>query len=153
MLDAAHPIARLLKEDPRYSFEAYVLVFESLNYAHKVLGLGMERPPAEETEEEDESDESSESGEKSGAERHLTGQQLCEAVRQYALDQYGYMAQCVLKSWGITATSDFGEIVFNLIRIGQMRKTADDRREHFDNLFDFDEAFRENFKITLPETT
>jgi len=148
MLDAAHPIARLLKEDPRYSFEAYVLVFESLNYAHKVLGLGMEQP-AEESEEEDESDE----GERSAAERHLTGQQLCEAVRQYAVEQYGYMAQCVLKSWGITSTGDFGEIVFNLIRIGQMRKTSEDRREHFDNVFDFDEAFRESFKITLPETT
>src|SRR5215213_3838432 len=148
MLDASHPIARLLKEDPRYAFEAYVLVFESLNFAHKVLGLGVQRP-AGEGEAEDESDE----GEQSSNERHLTGQQLCEAVRQYAVDQYGYMAQCVLKSWGITSTSDFGEIVFNLIRIGQMRKTADDRREHFDNVFDFDEAFRESFKITLPEPT
>ena len=148
MLDAAHPIARLLKEDPRYSFEAYVLVFESLNYAHKVLGLGTAQP-TEEEEEEEESDET----EKTGSERHLTGQQLCEAVRQYALEQYGYMAQCVLKSWGLTSTSDFGEIVFNLIRIGQMRKTAEDRRDHFDNVYDFDEAFRENFKIEVPEST
>ena len=148
MLDAAHPIARLLKEDPRYTFEAYVLVFESLNYAHKVLGLGIGQP-ADDAEE----DEPPEEGEPSGAERHLTGQQLCEAVRQYAVEQYGYMAQCVLKSWGITSTSDVGEIVFNLIRIGQMRKTPDDRREHFDNVFDFDEALRENFKITLPDAT
>ena len=150
MLDAAHPIARLLKEDPRYSFEAYVLVFESLNYAHKVLGLGLQPPTDEEDEEEG---EESEEGERAGPERHLTGQQLCEAVRQYALEQYGYMAQCVLKSWGLTETGDFGEIVFNLIRIGQMRKTAEDRREHFDNVFDFNEAFRENFKIELPEST
>ena len=147
MLDPNHPIAKLLKEDRRYKIDAYAFVFEALNYAHKVLKLG--GVPIEEPEEE-ESSESGEPGPKE-AERHLSGQQLCEAIRLYALEQYGYMAPCVLKSWGVNATSDFGEIVFNLIRIGQMRKTKDDLREDFDNVFDFETGFRENFKITLPE--
>jgi uncharacterized repeat protein (TIGR04138 family) len=137
MVESTHPIALLLKEDRRYKFEAYALVFESLNYAHKELGMGSD-PPAV-TEEED-----------TQAERHLTGQQLCEAIRRYALEQYGLMAETVLKNWGITSTSDFGEIVFNLIRIGQMRKTPSDKREDFDNVYDFRDGFAKEFRITLP---
>jgi len=148
MLDPSHPIAKLLKDDRRYKIDAYAFVFEALNYAHTQLGMGVEKP----AESEEEAPEEPEEGASKEAERHLTGQQLCEAIRQYALEQYGFMAQCVLNSWGVKTTSDFGEIVFNLIGIGQMRKTADDRREDFDNVFDFDTGFRESFKITLPES-
>ena len=144
MLDPSHPIATLLKNVRRYKIDAYAFVFEALNYAHTQLGMGTERP----VETEDEPEE----GSKSESERHLTGQQLCEAIRQYALEQYGYMAKCVLNSWGVTKTGDFGEIVFNLIGIGQMRKTSDDRREDFNNVFDFETGLRESFKITLPES-
>lgn len=137
MADSAHPITKLLQEDRRYKFEAYALVFEALNYAHKELGMG---GPAET---------------KKGAadeqtERHLTGQQLCEAIRQYALEQYGLMAETVLKNWGVTSTSDFGEIVFNLIRVGQMRKTPHDKREDFNDVYDFNRQFRHDFRITVP---
>ena len=148
MLDPAHPIAKLLKEDRRYKIDAYAFVFEALNFAHKELGMGA--PRAAEAEAEEEEPEETESPQ-SESERHLTGQQLCEAVRLYALEQYGYMAQCVLESWGVKATGDIGEIVFNLIRIGQMRKTKDDLREDFDDVFDFDTGFKQSFKITLPE--
>jgi uncharacterized repeat protein (TIGR04138 family) len=83
-------------------------------------------------------------------ERHVTGQELCEAIRRYALEQYGYMAKTVLNSWGLRNTSDFGEIVFNLIRVGQMRKTPSDTRVDFDNIYDFDTALKQDFKITPP---
>lgn len=145
MLDPSHPIAKLLKEDRRYKIDAYAFVFEALNFAHTQLGMGTERAPEAEEEEPEEPSPKE-------AERHLTGQQLCEAIRQYALEQYGYMAQCVLNSWGVKSTSDFGEIVFNLISIGQMRKTSDDRREDFNNVFDFETGLRQSFKITLPES-
>ena len=87
------------------------------------------------------------------AERHVTGQELCEAIRRYALEQYGYMAKTVLNSWGLHSTSDFGEIVFNLIRVGQMRKTPSDTRVDFDNVYDFDTALKQDFKITPPGRT
>jgi uncharacterized repeat protein (TIGR04138 family) len=144
MTDPAHPIVKLLKKDRRYKFDAYVFVFEALNYAQKVLGLGAENPS-----EEEEEGESSASEKR--AERHLTGQQLCEAIRLYALEQYGYMAKCVLNSWGVSRTSDFGNIVFNLIDIKQMKKTRHDRREDFDDVFDFEEGLLQDFKITLPQ--
>lgn len=47
--------------------------------------------------------------------------------------------------------SRFGEIVFNLIRIGQMRKTPSDTQIDFENVYDFDIAFKQQFKITPPE--
>lgn len=149
MLDPTSPIGQLLKDDPRYSLGAYLFVFEALRYAQEEMGLGVEIPS--EVTEEDEPEESS-SGESSGPQpRHLTGQQLCEAMRQYALEQYGYMAKCVFNQWGVESTSDFGEIVFNLIRVGEMRKTPQDRREDFNDVFDFDEGLTKRFEIELPE--
>ena len=91
------------------------------------------------------------SAEEAGAERHVTGQQLCEAIRRYALDQYGYMARPVLSSWGINAPGDFGEIVYNLINSGLMKKSSGDRREDFNDVYDFEEAFQRTFEITLPD--
>ena len=61
------------------------------------------------------------------------------------------MAKTVLNSWGIRGTADFGEIVFNLIRIGQMRKTPSDARVDFENIYDFDVAFKQQFKIGPPK--
>ena len=149
MLDPAHPIARLLRKDRRYKFDAYAFVVEAMNYAHETLGMGAEQP----SDEEDEDAEAAEarSGGTQRPERHLTGQQLCEAMRLFALEQYGYLAKCVLNSWGIHATRDFGEIVFNLIEIGQFKKTKQDRREDFDDVFDFDASLQQGFKISLPE--
>jgi len=137
MLDPGHPIAKLLQEDRRYPLEAYVFIFEALNYAQNVLNMGAESPS------EPIADDALPS-----AERHVSGRELCEAIRRYALHQYGYMAKTVLNQWGIYGTGDFGEIVFNLIRAGQMRKTPSDARVDFDNLYDFDAAFKENFRIT-----
>jgi uncharacterized repeat protein (TIGR04138 family) len=153
MLDPAHPIARLLRRDRRYKLEAYAFLFDALEFAHNHMGLGKETH-AEEVEaahpeaEEAEPEPADEGG--SRPERHVTGQELCEAARRYALEQYGLMAKCVLNSWGIRQTGDFGEIVYNLIKIGRMRKTKNDRREDFDNVYDFDQALTQEFRITLP---
>jgi len=158
MADPTNEIVELLREDKRYKFAAYAFVFEALSYAHTVLGMGEPAAASEDDDvkrEEGVKREKGVKGEKSdeeaAAERHLTGQQLCEAIRRYALEQYGYMAKCVLNSWGIQKTGDFGEIVFSLIRIGHMRKTDTDRREDFDDVFDFDTALQQGFQITPPE--
>ncbi len=136
MLDPSHSIAELLSQDDRYKFDAYVFVFEALSYAQNVLEMGQESVSESRGEEDPE-----------GPQRHVTGQELCQALRRYALQQYGYLAKAVLNSWGIRTTGDFGEIVFNLIRIGHMRKTPTDRREDFEDVYDFDTAFCREFKI------
>jgi uncharacterized repeat protein (TIGR04138 family) len=146
MSDPTNEIVELLREDKRYKFAAYAFVFEALSYAHSVLGMG-EAAAAQEGEDV----KGEKSDEEAAAERHLTGQQLCEAIRRYALEQYGYMAKCVLNSWGLQKTGDFGDIVFNLIRIGHMRKTDTDRREDFDDVFDFETALQQGFQITEPD--
>ena len=79
--------------------------------------------------------------------RHISGQQLCQAMRIYAHEQYGLLAKNVLNHWGIETTGDFGEIVFNLIEIGEMRKTPYDRREDFNDVFDFRQGFEHSFEI------
>lgn len=142
MLDPTHPIAQLLSDDRRYKLEAYAFVFEALTYAQNELGMG--KPQTDDPDEE--------AAEVDEDERHLTGQQLCEAIRCFALDQYGYMAKCVLNSWGVTKTRDFGEIVFNLIGIGQMRKRPEDKVEDFDDVFDFDSDLQGAFEITMPSS-
>ncbi len=138
-------ITELLQQDRRYKVEAYAFVFEALKYGHEVLGLGKVRAKAEAATASEPS-----SSEKESSERHLTGQELCESIRQYALEQYGYMARSVLESWGVRKTGDFGEIVFNLIKVGEMRKTKDDRLEDFEDVFDFENGLCNSFEIKAP---
>jgi uncharacterized repeat protein (TIGR04138 family) len=155
-LDPAHPLSKLLQHDKRYKFEAYAFVFESLNFAQEKMGLGQEQATEEEEAETSSRREAEPpakrkeetGGKRKKTERHMTGQQLCEAIRQYALEQFGLMAKAVLNSWGVRNTGDIGNIVFNLIEIGQMRKTKQDSREDFDDVFDFDKALVREFKIT-----
>lgn len=131
MSEESHPIFKLLRDDPRYMLDAYQFIREALAFAQDVLRLGDEAEGAEE--------------------RHLTGQELSEAIRLYALEQFGFMAKVVLNSWGLHVTGDFGEVVYNLIGIGLMKKSESDRREDFDDVFDFDTAFQKEFQITPPE--
>lgn len=103
----------LVRSDARYPYEAYRFVFESLEHTVRMIG---ER-------------------------RHVSGRELLEGVRALALDQFGGLARMVLENWNIRKTDDFGEIVFNLVGAGLMGKTDTDRKEDFQDVFDFDEAF------------
>jgi uncharacterized repeat protein (TIGR04138 family) len=79
--------------------------------------------------------------------RHVSGQQLCEGLRNLALEKWGMMARTVLWRWNITSTLDFGRIVFALIDAGQMQKTDEDTLEDFKNVFDFKRAFESTYRI------
>ncbi|MEI6240981.1 MAG: Minf_1886 family protein [Planctomycetia bacterium] len=157
VVDPAHPLGQLLRRDPRYKLDAYLFVLESLSFAQESLGMG-EEPPLEDLEPaRGGGDAAAKPKARPGkprrkqAERHLTGQELCEAARQYALQQYGYLACTVLGTWGVRSTADIGEIVFNMIEIGQMRKTRKDKREDFHGVYDFDEAFCRNCSFVIPD--
>lgn len=141
-------LPELLRQDRRYRVEAYAFVFEALRYGQERLGLGQNHP-AKRTGKRPRNKPASDDA-PAETERHLTGQELCEAIRAFAIEQYGYMAKCVLNNWGVRETGDFGEIVYNLIRTGEMRKTDSDSREDFNNVYDFDEAFKNDFKIEVP---
>jgi uncharacterized repeat protein (TIGR04138 family) len=146
--ETSNPIFKLLKEDRRYHLEAYQFVREALSYAQDVMVK--EKTEDSSPERQDQKSPAAREDRPEG-ERHLSGQQLCEAIRRYALEQYGFMTRVVLKSWGVTSTSDFGEIVYNLIGIGFMKKSTTDRREDFNGVYDFDDAFQQNYQITMPD--
>jgi uncharacterized repeat protein (TIGR04138 family) len=73
--------------------------------------------------------------------RHVSGQQLCIGLRDFAIRQFGLLAPSVLRHWNIHRTDDFGRIVFAMIECGVMSKTADDTIEDFRGVYDFGEAF------------
>lgn len=178
--DTYSAFMQLLKEDTRYRMEAYQFVREALSFGQRFQdGDDLDDESAEDLElecyeddddlDEDDLDDDLDDGledeldddlddefedweaEEESEERHLTGQILCQAIRQYASQQYGLLAKVVLNSWGIHTTGDFGEIVYNLIGIGMMRKSRSDRREDFDDQYDFDEAFVKNFDFQFSE--
>ena len=72
---------------------------------------------------------------------HVSGQQLCWGLRNYAVQRYGVLACTVLAHWSITRTNDFGRIVFSMIESKLMTKTDDDDIRHFHNVYDFATAF------------
>jgi uncharacterized repeat protein (TIGR04138 family) len=136
------PLVKLVHEDRRYKLEAYQFVGAGLEYAQETLGMG--KPLAKPRRK------------KKGEEpkrpiHHVTGQELCLALKHLAHDQYGYMAKAVLGQWGIRSTSDFGEIVYNLIRIGKMSQSEGDRREDFNNVYEFEQALVKDYSIAKPQ--
>lgn len=130
-------LAGVLARDPRYTIHAYAFVFDALEFAKglkkRVPGLGRARPRS------------------SAAARHVSGRELCEGARRLALENYGLMALTVLNLWGITSTSDIGEMVYHLIAAGDLEKTASDSRADFEDVFDFEEAFRRGFVVPLDD--
>jgi uncharacterized repeat protein (TIGR04138 family) len=123
-------------KDPRYDKEAYLFVREALDFTQRTTGRDTR-----------------------GHARHVTGQELVEGIRGYALEQFGPMTITVLEQWGIRNCLDFGEIVFNMVDLGLLAKTDKDSRSDFEGGYDFEEAFRKPFlprnkqKATAPEAT
>jgi len=72
-----------------------------------------------------------------GPTRHVTGQQLCEGLRDYAHCRWGKMARTVLAKWNITGTLDFGRMVFTLVDAGLLKTTDGDTLDDFRDIYDF----------------
>ena len=125
-------------KDPRYARDAYLFLREALDHTQKVVVK-----PAREGRGSHEAKKAEEL-----PVRHVTGHQLLDGIRVYALEQFGPMVPTVFEEWGIRSCADFGEIVFNMVEIGLLAKTEKDSREDFKNGYSFDEAFRKPF---LPE--
>jgi uncharacterized repeat protein (TIGR04138 family) len=115
-------LALILAKDPRYQRDAYLFVKDALDHTQKIV--------VRETREQI---------------RHVSGQELLEGIRGYALAQFGPMADLVFEEWGVHRCEDFGEIVFNLVEIGLLGKTEQDSRADFQNGYTFHDAFRKPF--------
>lgn len=77
--------------------------------------------------------------------RHITGRELAIACRDLALDRYGVLARLVLNHWGVHSTADLGDIVFTLVELNLLISQPTDTRDDFLAVFDFDEAFEQNY--------
>lgn len=115
-------IQQILEQDPRYKAAAYDFVREGLDYTMQQL----EKP-------------------EQGPDRHVTGQELSQGLKEFALKQFGPMARTVLAHWGIRRTEDLGEIVFNLVEVELLGKTDDDNRNDFQDVYSFEEAFTQPY--------
>ena len=117
-------IDEMLEKDPRYGKGAYYFVRSALDYTLKDLKK---------------SEELNESN-------HVSGQQLLEGIRKFALEQFGPLAYTVFDYWGLRESQDFGNIVFNLIEIGVLGKNEQDNIADFSEGFDFKEALLKPFE-------
>ncbi len=129
-LEFSEIVGLICKEDTRFDRKAYAFVRQALD--HTVKELKRKSP------------------ERTGKSQHVTGAELLQGIRTYALDQYGPLTKTVLNKWGIARCPDFGDIVFNLIEYNVFSKTENDRREDFADLYDFDEAFVKPFAPVRP---
>lgn len=126
--DFSEVVGLILKEDPRYEKNAYVFLQKALNFTidkeRKRQGKVVSKT----------------------VKRHVSGQELLDGIREYALDQYGPMAYYILTDWGLSCCEDFGEMVFNLIEYGVFSKNDQDSKEDFASIYTFQEAFIKPFK-------
>ena len=107
--------------DNRYHPEAYEFVMEALSYSQKKF----KKP------------------------KHVTGIELLQGIKGLLLQKFGPMALSVLKYWGVKATDDFGNIVFNLVEHRILSKDAQDHYESFKNAYDFEEVFNKGYRKQL----
>jgi uncharacterized repeat protein (TIGR04138 family) len=77
--------------------------------------------------------------------RHVTGSELSWACRDFAVRQFGLLAEPVLDHWGIRRTDDFGRIVYNLVSVGLLSTQPGDRESDFAAVYNFSEAFGEPY--------
>ena len=115
-------VDKIIAQDPRFARDAYHFIRESLDFTQKLI-----------------------SKENRGAIRHVSGQELLDGLRQFALQQYGPMAVTVLEEWGVHNCRDFGDIVFNMVENSLLAKTEKDSRDDFQKGYDFTDAFRKPF--------
>jgi uncharacterized repeat protein (TIGR04138 family) len=108
---------RIRAREPRYHEGAYLFVLAALEYSQSRLA----------------------------DRRHISGAELAAAVRELAIARFGVTARLVLAHWGVTSTSDIGDIVFTLVDLGMLLSQPNDTREEFFGLFDFAEAFEREY--------
>jgi uncharacterized repeat protein (TIGR04138 family) len=118
-------LVKIQAKDPRYHREAYLFVREALDHTQKSVAKDQRKI------------------------RHVTGQELLDGIREFALQLYGPMTSTVLAEWGVHRCEDFGEIVFNMVEVGWLAKTSKDSRADFEGGYTFDDAFRKPF---LPQS-
>lgn len=122
--------SRAIERDVRYHPNAYQFVYAALRFTQQYLNRSVS--PGMENEE-----------------AHISGIELLDGIRAFALDQFGLMTRSVFLCWGIRSTDDFGQIVFELIDRGEMSKTDRDQLTDFFGVYDFADVFDRNYRVEV----
>ena len=129
----AEALDSIVASDPRYQREAYIFLRDALDFTTKQQKKA-----------------------KGTTVRHVSGPELLEGVRQYALKEFGPMVVTVFENWGIRSCEDIGHMVFNLIGAGIFGKTDQDSIEDFKAVYDFQDAFVKPYvpekKVEVPKS-
>src|SRR4051812_33037926 len=123
-------ILELIRDDPRFAYEAYLFVSDAVKFTQDRLG----RSP-----EDDDPD----------ADRHVSGAELLRGACELAVREIGMMAPGAFRQWGVRTTDDFGELVFRLIKVGELSQSDDDDPADFHDVFDLEKALAEGFELTI----
>ena len=118
-MDFEHALPAILEKEPSYAPVAYFFLKEALAFSVKHKA----------------------SLEASNAMSHVSGADLLEGFRLYALEKYGPLSYLVLTEWGLSECSDVGKMVFALVDAGVLSKQPTDSIEDFYAGYDFKEAF------------
>jgi len=114
-------VEHIFETDPRYKEDAYDFVMEALSYTQK----------------------------KFKNVKHVSGEEILIGMKELLIKKYGPMAITVLEYWGIKATEDFGNVIFNLVERKVLSKTEEDKIEIFRNAYDFEEVFKYGYRQQL----
>lgn len=110
----------ILAEDSRFRQDAYLFVGEAVAFTMAELS-------------------------QKGQTRHISGGELLEGIRKYALEQFGPLTLDVLQDWGVNSCADFGDIVFHMVEHNLLGASEEDSQEDFRPGYDFREAFLQPF--------
>jgi uncharacterized repeat protein (TIGR04138 family) len=124
-------ILELIREDPRFTYEAYDFVCDAVTYTLKRLGRASEDDP--------------------DSDRHVSGAELLRGACELAVREFGMMAPVVFRQWGIRTTDDVGAMVFKLIQAELLSKSDQDEPDDFHDLFDLEKALSEGFDLTISD--
>jgi uncharacterized repeat protein (TIGR04138 family) len=103
-------VDHIRESDPRFRREAYRFLLLSLGATVNALSAERQADPAR---------------------RHLSGAELLQGMVALARSEFGAMAPAVFREWGVHASSDVGEMVFQLVECGQLSARPEDGREDF----------------------
>jgi len=106
-------IDEIRRSDPRYRREAYVFVITS-------LGVTVQSLPKERLDDP--------------LRRHLTGSELVRGMIAIAKDEFGALAPTVFREWGFHHSEDIGNVVFQLVRCGQLSARPEDSIDDFSGI-------------------
>ncbi len=123
-------VVSILKRDKRFDPHAYFFLKDALDFTLKRIAEG-----------------------NGGQARHVSGPELLEGFRDFAMEQFGPMASTLMREWGIRKCQDVGDMVFLLIEEQVFGKQDSDTREDFSGVFDLEDSLVKPFLPSRPVTS